>query len=37
MTPGIPNGQLAMIREVIANELLALGAIAVMFIACVLA
>lgn len=37
MTPGTSNGQLAMIREVIANELLALSAIAVMFLACVLA
>lgn len=36
MTPGNSNGQLAMIREIIANETLALGAIALMFLACVL-
>lgn len=37
MKPGNPNGQVAMIREIIANETVALGAIALMFLACVLA
>ncbi|MFT7463981.1 MAG: hypothetical protein ACI9EF_002329 [Pseudohongiellaceae bacterium] len=37
MNTGATTGQLAMIREVIAHDMFALGAMALMFIACLLA